>query len=238
MNVHLRTGTSRNFRLKNAILLYEDGQTTFATLHGIRASGDSAPLLTVGRAITRGFLHTLASGLKRDVRPEILPEQVLVRTSEAIAWWTRACRRPMFFCGVDRKAEGLNGKTYPHPALVFLISGRDLYVRALCDDARPFPVTPLNNAPYWNTDPRGLVCQGDMRAPGEVSVNSIRAWEEAYFQSAFTHPNGAVRLTTHPNRFHGLWTELINKSEFPSRFLAHSRETLREFIEARCESRT
>jgi len=136
----------------------------------------------------------------------------------------------MFFRGADSKAESLNGKIYPHPALVFLISGKDLYVRALAEDTRPSANTRLKNAPYWNTDARGLVCQGDMRVPDEVAVSTIRGWEDAYFQSAFTHPNGAVRLTTHPKGFQALWTELMEKSEFPGRFLADAKETLRDFV--------
>ena len=171
--------------------------------------------------------------MKRDIRPQILPENVVIRTAEAIAWWTRPRQRPMFFRGADPRAEVLSGKIYPHPALVFLTSGKDLYVRALGEDVRPSADTRLKNAPYWNSDAHGLVCQGDMRAPDEVSVGAIRAWEEAYFQSTFTHPNGAVRLTTHPKGFHGLWTELIGKSEFPNGFLADSKETLQDFIEAR-----
>lgn len=230
MNVHLRTGSSETFRLKHAILLYEDGASTFATVHGIRTIADNAPQLTAGRAVTTAFLHTLAAGLRREVRSEILSENVLVRTAEAIAWWSCACRRPMFFRGTDSKAEGLNGKMYPHPSLVFLISGKDFYVRALSESRRPSADTRLKNAPYWNTDVRGLVCQGDMRVPDEVGVNTFRGWEDAYFRSAFTHPNGAVRLTTHPKGFHGLWTEVMEKREFPVRFLADSKETLRDFI--------
>src|SRR6266568_4203934 len=121
-------------RLQSAILLCEDGTTPFATLHGVTATADAAPQLTAGRAVTTAFLHTLAAGLKREVRPEILPANLLVRSAEAIAWWTRGCRRPMFFRDTDAKSEGLNGKVYPHPALVFLISGKDLYVRALGED--------------------------------------------------------------------------------------------------------
>lgn len=202
-------------------------------MHGIRTVADASPQLTAGRLVTTAFLHTLAKGLKRDIRPEILPENVLMRTGEGIAWWTRGRPRPMFFSGANPSAEILNGKMYPHPALVFLISGKDLYVRALAEEVRPFLDTRLKNAPYWNTDGHGLVCQGDMRVPNEVSVSAIGGWEEAYFQSAFTHPNGAVGLTTHPKGFHGLWTELIGKSEFPTGLLADSKETLREFIEAR-----
>lgn len=202
-------------------LLYEDGKTTFATLHGVRATSDNKPELAAGRAVTTGFLRTLAAGLQHEIRLEILPEDVLLRTADAIAWWTHACCRPMFFRG-DPRAEALNGKTYPHPALVFLVSGMDLYVRALDRNERPSANTRLSTAPYWNTDGRGLVCQGDMRVPDEISVDTIRGWEDGYFQSAFTHPSGAVRLTTHPRRFHGLWTELWGKDEFPNQFLANA----------------
>ena len=236
MNVHLRTGTSRTFRLKQAILLYEDGPTIFATVHGLRTRADAAPQLTAGQAVTTGFLRSLASGLQRDVRLEILPESVLARTTEIIAWWSPARRRPMFFREDDPKVEKLNGKIYPHPPLVFVIAGKELYVRALAENKRPSAETPLKNAPYWNTDSAGLVCQGDMRVPDQVAVSTIQGWEDAYFQSAFTHPNGAVRLTAHPGGFHGLWTELADRSEFPSRFLADSRETLRGFVEDRTGS--
>jgi len=195
----------------------------------------AAPQLTAGRAVTRGFLRTLAAGFEQDVRTEILPENVLARTAEVIAWWSSARQRPMSFSGTDPGAEQLNGKVYPHPALVFLISGQELFVRALAENTRPSAETPLKNAPYWNTDAGALVCQGDMRVPDEVAVSTITGWEDAYFQSAFTHPNGAVRLTTHPKGFQGLWTELADKKEFPSRFLADSRETLREFVDRRTE---
>ncbi len=235
MNVHLRTGTSRTFRLKQAILLYEDGPTIFATVHGIKASANAAPQLTAGHAVTTGFLRTLAAGLQHDVRSEILPENVLARTADVIAWWSPARPRPMFFSGADPKLERLNGKVFPHPALVFLVSGKDLFVRSLAENRRPSAETPLKNAPYFNTDGHGQVCQGDMRVPNEVAVSTMQGWEDAYFQSAFTHPNGAVRLTTHRRGFHGLWTELAGKDKFPSQFLADSREMLRDFVERRAE---
>ena len=73
----------------------------------------------------------------------------------------------MFFRGADPKAEVLNDKIYPHPSLVFLISGKDLYVRALGEDVRPSANKRLKNAPYWNADAHGLVCQGDMRIRSE-----------------------------------------------------------------------
>jgi hypothetical protein len=43
---------------------------------------------------------------------------------------------------------------------------------------------------------------------------------------------GAVGLTTHSGGFLGLWSGLSGRKRFPVRFLAESKQTLREFIEA------
>ena len=97
-------------------------------------------------------------------------------------------RRLMFFGDGDQNAKQLSGKVYPHPALVFMIQGRELFVRALAEQRRPKADTRLKNAPYWNTDVRGRVCLGSMRVPEEVGVGSLPGWENAYFASEFTHP--------------------------------------------------
>jgi len=75
-----------------------------------------------------------------------------------------------------------------------------------------------------------------MRVPEEVSVASLLGWENAYFASEFTHPSGAVRLTTHPGGFLGLWPNLAEqKRRFPAKFLADSKQTLQEFVQRRGE---
>lgn len=63
----------------------------------------------------------------------------------------------------------------------------------------------------------------------------MQAWEEAYFASEFTHPSGAVRLTTHPGGFLGLWLSLAGKHRFPPKFLVDSRQNLWQFIGKRGE---
>jgi PRTRC genetic system protein B len=120
---------------------------------------------------------------------------------------------------------------YPHPALVFMVRGRELFVRALAENRRPGSDTQLMSAPYWNTDAEGRVCFGSMRVPEEVSVGSLSAWSDAYFASEFTHPNGAVRLTTHPGGFLRLWSSLTGTTRFPMRFLVRCRQTLHEFVQ-------
>jgi len=236
MNVHLRVGDNRIFSLKQAVLLYQEGSRAFATLHQVKCRQNEAPYLCAGQSVTTGFLETLAKGWGASTAAEILPEHVLARTPELLAWWSRAQLRLMFFGDSNAEAKKLNGKMYPHPALVFLIHGRELFVRALAEDCRPTADTRLRNAPYWNTDANGRVCLGSMRVPEEVSVTSLSGWENAYFASEFTHPSGAVRLTTHPGGFLGLWSNLTGrKQNFPVKFLADSKQTLQEFAERRGE---
>lgn len=237
MNTYIRMGDNRTFALKQAVLLYQDGSRAFATLHEVKHRPNQAPYLSAGQSVTTGFLETLAKGLGASMAAEVLPEHVLARTPDLIAWWSRARQRLMFFNGGNTETAVLNGKMYSHPPLVFMIQGgRELFVRALAENRRPSANTRLCNAPYWNTDAHGRVCLGSMRVPDETGVTSLASWENAYFASEFTHPSGAVRLTTHPGGFLGLWSYLAGRTRtFPVKFLAESKQTLQEFVERRGE---
>ena len=136
----------------------------------------------------------------------------------------------MFFGGTDEEARKLNGLVFPHPALIFKVAGKDLFVRAVATNSRPGPGTLLKIAPYWNTDSRGLVCAGSMRVPESSDIASISGWQDSYFQSEFTHAAGAVRLTSHPEGFIGLWRSLAGRKGFPVQYLTDAGETLQEFV--------
>lgn len=232
MNTYIRIGDSRSFSLKQAVLLYQDGTRAFATLHEVKHRPNQAPYLTAGQSVTTGFLETLAKGLGASMAAEVLPEHVLARTPDLIAWWSPPHPRLLFFGDGNAEAKALNGKMYPHPALVFMVHGRELFVRALVENRRPSANTRLCNAPYWNTDANGRVCLGSMRVPAETTVASLAGWENAYFASEFTHPSGAVRVTSHPGGFLGLWSSLAGKKhKFPVKFLADSKQALQELVQ-------
>ena len=216
MEARVVIGASRTFALKNAVLLYGDGTSMFATLHSVMIRAKiGAPHLGPGQALTTAFLRTLAEGLGTRITAEIFPENVLARTPETITWWTRARREVMFFGGVDPDARALDGGAYPHPALVFRVTRRELFVRALERDERPTGETPLKTAPYWNCDAAGRVCLGSMRVPDQTTVESISDWQAGFFRSQFTHANGAVRLTSHTGGFLGLW-KILKGSQDPA----------------------
>src|SRR3954468_17933641 len=177
MDVHVRMGDNRFFTLKQAVLVYQEGSRAFATVHEVKSQPEGPSYLCAGQSVTTGFLETLAKGLGASMAVEVLPQNVLARTPGLIAWWSRAQARLMFFGDDDPKTRNLNGKMYPHPALVFMIRGRELFVRALAESRRPRSNTCLKNAPYWNTDAEGRVCLGSMRVPDDVSALSPQGWE-------------------------------------------------------------
>jgi PRTRC genetic system protein B len=183
MTSHVRIGDNRIFTLKQAVLLYQDGSTTFATLHEVKSPHERAPYLGAGQSVTTGFLERLARGLGASLAPEVLPANILSRTPELIVWWSPEKRRLMFFGEGNKDATELNGRMYPHPGLVFMLNGRELLVRALGENRRPTADTRLKNAPYWNTDAHGRVCLGSMRVREEIGACSLSDWEDAYFAS-------------------------------------------------------
>ena len=118
MEAQIRIGSRRSFTLKQALLIYRDDSAAFATVHEVRGEKDQAPYLGPGQALTTAFLRTLARGLGSRIMPEILPENVLVRTLDQVVWWRRAGRQVMFFEGGSEEAVRLSGRLYPHPPLV------------------------------------------------------------------------------------------------------------------------
>jgi hypothetical protein len=68
-----------------------------------------------------------------------------------------------------------------------------------------------------------------MRIPKSVTVASISAWQQAFFQSEFTHPGGAGRLTKRNGGTAALWKHLAGKNNFPRSMLIEM-EPLNEYL--------
>jgi PRTRC genetic system protein B len=231
MQSYVAIGANCEFKLSEAVLVYRaGGGGAFASLHRVKQADDGVPYLAPGESLTTAFVRTLAQGLGAQAKPEIFAENVLARTPDLLVWWSRPQCRVMFFGGTDEEARKINGLVFPQPALVFKVMGRDLFVRALATSSRPSPVTLLKMAPYWNTDSRGSVCAGSMRVPESSDIASIPVFEDGYFQSNFTHAAGAVRLTSHPEGFIGLWRGLVGRKRFLAQYLTDAGETLQEFV--------
>ena len=89
-----------------------------------------APLLGAGQLLSTAALRELTKQLGASCLAEFLPENVVARTPELIAWWAPAAVRPMFFRDGSELA-GISGKLFPHPALLFVVRNGVLQTRSL-----------------------------------------------------------------------------------------------------------
>jgi PRTRC genetic system protein B len=236
MDTSVNIGRSQDFRLCRALLVYGKSDYNgfpyrhpFVVVHEVVHDGDNARL-AAGQLVTSDALLGIMGNLGQAVPVEILPERVLVRTADTLVWWMPASIQVMFFSdrGGDLTLQGMNGKQYPHPPLIFKVSGSHLSVRALTENKRPNAKSVMHMAPYWNCNQDGVVCTGSMRIPREKSVSEIEGWETAFFGSEFTHANGT--RTKHPRGLVALWKTLQGRETFPVRYLLPVEQTLSKFV--------
>lgn len=233
MKVEVSIGEMHRFELRDALLIYRENRRSFITWHTVMAQQQGPPTLGPAQPLTTAFIEDLAESLSGRAVAEILPENILAKTDRMIAWWTPRRVRRMFFENAEGKAERLNGKVFPQPALVWRVAQGDLKIRALCENKRPNPETTLAVAPFWNLSDDGRVCLGSMRCPETASVASIETWEQGFYESAFTHAY-VGRLTRHEGGHDALWAELAGKRRlFPADALIRLPQTLAQFIQER-----
>jgi hypothetical protein len=120
-------------------------------------------------------------------------------------WWSDKC------CARQREVETAVGG----PSFI-LIGATCFRILAAGEDQECLSI--------WRSE--GLI----VAAADSGGVATLKQWETAFFESAFTHQNAQHRLTTHAAGFVGLWRELAGKKSFPSRYLASAKETLGAYL--------
>jgi PRTRC genetic system protein B len=105
-------------------------------------------------------------------------------------------------------------------------------VWAVKGSRRPTPQTPLFQAPYFNVDAQGRICQGNVPVPEGTAVEKIEAWNDAFFRSFFTHPNVAGKLVRYRGGSYAFWRDLLDQrfARFPGRVLVDVKTTLRALL--------
>ena len=233
MQTQISIGSNRNFSLSQALLIYkgDSHREAFVTLHQVGKQAHCPPTLGPAETLTQGFLDSLIHAVGGNAAVEVLPENVLARTQQMLAWWVPAKPRRLFFQHAQGVLDDISGQVCPQPALVLRVDGAGLSLRALEKNQRPQADTRMMVAPYWNTYATGSVCLGSMRAPKQATVSAMERWETSFYESAFTHPNDAQRLTTYPGGSEGLWRKLAGSQRpFPSKYLNDAKQSLAHFL--------
>src|SRR5690348_15398602 len=118
MNTSVTIGSSQEFRLTKALLVYGKSDYNsypyrhpFVTVHDVIHDEDGARLKE-GRLVTPTLLSDLMAGLGNAVPMEIIPERVLVRTADTVVWWRPESTQTLFFAdrGGDEALKKMNGK--------------------------------------------------------------------------------------------------------------------------------
>ena len=232
MKSYLALGGSETLALKGALLLYEGRNRAFGVWHDAKLGVGEGAHLGESQALTTEFVKSLSQALRTELHPEVLPDKILVWSSDLVVWWSCRTIRRMFFRSNSEAPAGLSGEQFSQPPLLWCVSGQELTVRALAADRRPQADTPLMIAPYWNVDgDSGRVCLGSMRIPELAGVAALAQWEQAFFQSEFTHQTGVKRLVRSAKDYFDVWEQVRGgRRAFPAKCLVPANETMAGLI--------
>lgn len=120
------------------------------------------------------------------VKGEWLPENLLMHNSQKMIWYVPAKVRTMHV-KTGSKVQHIKLKW---PSLVFMASaGRQLKVAAYAGSGRPKRNQKLYHAPLWNIYHDTRLCTGSIETPDILNMNAMQVWEDAVFETLFSHPN-------------------------------------------------
>lgn len=175
-------------RLRHAVLIYGSGSAAHATIHDV-AEVEGRAVIQPGKAARTNTSLALAHALARTAPPGYIPPELLYEDPERMVWWVAAEKRRITFRN-DALGAPVRSEIVPHPALVFAAGGSQRWaVWALARNRRPDPATRLYRSPYFNVWADGVICTGNVELPPFARRDAIAAWNRAFFDSAFTHPN-------------------------------------------------
>ncbi|WP_298434863.1 PRTRC system protein B [Ottowia sp.] len=229
----IHTPTENVLTLNKAVLLYHGRNSgALATVHEI-LTVDGSPVIGAGRPMTAQAARQLAADLlQRVAHGGFLPETVLYVHGDLILWWVPPASRHLVFRVDADHADAFGGaergEAMPQPGLIFAASSRTWRVWAVKGSRRPTPQTPLYQAPYFNVDAAGRICQGNVPVPEGTTVEKIASWNDAFFRSYFTHPNVAGKLLRYRGGSYAFWRDMLDQrfARFPERVLVDVKTTL------------
>lgn len=214
---------SRQEQLTAAFLVYG----SFATVHQVEQRKGGTAILPGTLASKSGLLTALRALLpKEEATSGLIPETLLAKEIGYMAWWVKPGPRTVFF-----KCDELGGErsaTVDLPGLVMMTGVDGWYVFAVKGKQRPTPNTPLYVSPFWNVWAQGKICTGTAKLPEAGLRDKPEAWERAFFESYFTHPNIREVGKLVKGSSYAFWQQMLDGKfpKFPMAMLVKSAETL------------
>lgn len=241
MKTVVHTAGSMTLSLAHALLVYENDESAFVTIHDATLKNGRAeigPGMAASRAALAGLARKIANATAIG---GFLPGTLLYMTPRVISWWRPAAPARLFFKQAanlepgGRKKSPIGDKSgvIPQPHLVFAVTASYWFVWSVAaanQGFRPEPTTPLSRAPHFNVWREGQICTGNVKLPEILTPEVLGDYERAFFSSNFTHPNHPEGLTTHPKGPYAMWSELLagKHKTFPTRWLTPLKRIFRD----------
>lgn len=231
---------SAAFTLSQAILLYTrqagngDEQAT-ATVHKVALSARSKmPIIMEGKPLSQRELISVLQAMKHTRKASILPANVLVCTDKTLVWWAPAQSRNAWFNQPGKGGLGNVSGLVHYPSMVFMVHDGIFNCYALKTNSRPDADTPLFHAPLMNVWDKGAVCTGNVQFPKDGGVGTMKEWEDALFDSYFTHTNHSAPIKGYKGGLTALYRKMLKGGfkAFPVQYLNPFKKTLGQLIEA------
>lgn len=233
MQVDLYQSTP-SYSLQHAILLYgaNPNSVDLVTINKVHET-ESGSVIGEGRGATKEGLLKMFECVKEQVRKplQLLHPNVIALSDDCMVWWEEAkTRRIAFNC----EEFGKRAAKVPHPALLFVVNQSEWYVFALAESKRPTPNTVLHVSPYFNVWSQGKICTGSTALPKKEKASDPEAWSDAFFKSAFTHPNIHEKdaLVRYENGPYAFWRDMLDGKfeSFPNQTLVKSQVTVQQLL--------
>lgn len=197
--------------LESAALIYTNSNQKIIMLHPVEKSNGTASL-GAGQIATKSQLSDLAEacGKQAGIGGWIDP-RILYLSSDCIVWHRPAATATMHFTAAAKIPSG----QCMQPHLIFAVTGSRWYVWAVRYeskniDLRPNANTILAHTPHFNVHADGEICTGNVKLPKKLSPDTVMDFENAFFDSRFTHPNHGATAPTGKDASH-IWRKRIGK---------------------------
>jgi len=230
-------GHNEKMTAESAIMIYANKETAFATVHGVAIDAQGKQSLLPGTALTHATIANLVARFSSNAQVgSFLPANVISVGLDSLVWWVQPTKRAVFFDCDPEDGIGKESAVVPHPGLIFAIRDNKWSVFAVKGCSRPDPSTPLYQAPHFNVWAGGQICVGNVDVPKGYSVETMTVWEDAYFNSVFTHPNihTPMGLVNYKGGSYAFWRSMLDGkyTEFPEEVLVAQQQTAGDFVNA------
>lgn len=200
------------------------------TVHDVKQS-PSGSVIGAGRLLSEADKQELRDYLNGEdgIKGEWLPKNLMLINCQKMVWYVPSKIRTMHIKAGDKTLH----LKIKWPSLVFCADSHGrLKIAAYAGTGRPNLTQPLYHAPLWNIYGDTRLCAGGAETTNIIAVSSMKIWEDAVFETVFTHSNhDRVLPDTKAGKQRAYLTFIKNKAKSGAAFRASDMSPLKKTLE-------